>query len=170
MHYVLRGPTHRLRHYTSLQLALLVEKITGNWREEANKRSLPRHGPRLQYHQDRLPVLQVNAPKLPVLHSPYNLIIPPGSDVRSVLPDGHIISSRHADWSGSGLTDIPYPLQSVCQRHVLILAPFPVSPLRGRHGHHCHVTQSDAATQLPGVIHQRLSTVVERMKNRRRCL
>jgi hypothetical protein len=32
---------------------------------------------------------------------PYNLIIPSGSDVRSVIPDGHVISSRHAGWGGS---------------------------------------------------------------------
>ena len=35
----------------------------------------------------------------PVLHSPYN---PPGSDVRSVLPDGHVILSRHAGWGSQG--------------------------------------------------------------------
>ena len=32
----------------------------------------------------------------------YNLLIPPGSDVRSILPDGHVISSRHTGWGGSG--------------------------------------------------------------------
>ena len=29
-------------------------------------------------------------------HYTYNLLLPPGSDVRSVLPDRHVISSRHA--------------------------------------------------------------------------
>jgi len=40
----------------------------------------------------RWPPLQTNAPKLPVLHSSYNLILPQGSDVRSVLRGGHVIS------------------------------------------------------------------------------
>ena len=42
-------------------------------------------------------------------------------------------------------------LQSVCQRYVLTLEPRRVSPLRGRHGHHSHVLQADAARQLDGV-------------------
>jgi hypothetical protein len=40
------------------------------------------------------------------------------------------------------------PLQSVYQRHALALAPRRVSPLRGAHGHHCHVPQTNAASQL----------------------
>ena len=32
------------------------------------------------------------APKVPVFHSPYNLILSQGSDVLSVLPDGHVSS------------------------------------------------------------------------------
>jgi hypothetical protein len=31
----------------------------------------------------------------------------PGSGVRNVFPDGHIISSRHTDWVGSGWVDTP---------------------------------------------------------------
>ena len=50
--------------------------------------------------------------------------------------------------------DLPCPLQSVCQRHALALAPRRVSPLRGRHARHSHVSQADAACQLPGVISQ----------------
>ena len=34
-------------------------------------------------------------------------LLPPGSDVPSVLPDGHVISSRHAGRSGSGRIDLP---------------------------------------------------------------
>jgi hypothetical protein len=45
------------------------------------------------------------------------LTIPPGSDFQSVLPHGHVISSRHAGWGGSGWIHLPCPLQSVCQRH-----------------------------------------------------
>jgi len=55
--------------------------------------------------------------KLPVLYSPYNLLLPPGLDVRSVFPDGHFISSRHVGRCGSGWIDLPCPLQSVCERH-----------------------------------------------------
>jgi len=58
------------------------------------------------------------------------------------------------------------PLQSVC-RHAPTLAPRRFGPLRGRHGHHSHVPQANAACQLPGVIPQRLSTVVKWMENRR---
>jgi hypothetical protein len=61
----------------------------------------------------------------------------------------------------SGWVDLPCPLQSVCQRHALTLAPRRVSPLSGRHGHHSHVLQADAARQLPGVLPQRSSMVVE---------
>jgi len=52
-------------------------------------------------------------------------------------------------------------LFSLCERHALTLTPCRVSPLRGRHGHHSHMPQADAARQLLGVIPQRPSTVVE---------
>ena len=104
-----------------------------------------RRGQSLRYRLDRWPPLKTNTPKLPVLHSPYDLLLPPRSDVRSVLPDGHVISSRHAGRSGSGRIDLPCPLQFVCQRHALTLAPRRVSPLRGRHGYQSHVSQADAA-------------------------
>ena len=52
------------------------------------------------------------------------------------------------------------------QRHALTLAPRPVGPLRGRHYRHNHVRQTDTSRQLPGVISQRPSTVVERTENR----
>jgi hypothetical protein len=104
----------RPRHSTSLQLAHLAERITRNFGEKrANRRSLPRCGKSLRYRLDRWPPLQDNIPKLPILHSPNKLIVPPGSDVRSVLSGGHVISSRHTGWSGSGCTDLPCSLQSV---------------------------------------------------------
>ena len=104
----------RPRHSTSLQLARLVERITRNFGEKrGDRRSLPRRGQSLRYRLDRLPPLQANAPKLPVLHSSRNFILPSESDVRSVLPDGHVISSRHAGGSGSGRIDLPCPLQAV---------------------------------------------------------
>jgi hypothetical protein len=52
-----------------------------------------------------------------VLHSPYNLIVRPGSDVRSVLPDGQVISSSHAGWGASGWNDYSCPLQSTKSGH-----------------------------------------------------
>ena len=66
----------------------------------------------------------ISTPQLPVLYSQYNLIEPPGSDVRSVLPNGHVISSRHAGWvAESGLVspvlfslnvnDVPSPSHHV---------------------------------------------------------
>jgi len=131
-------------------------------RKEAQWLSFPRRYQKsLRYRLDRRPPLQANASQFPVLHSPYNLILPQGSDVGSVLPDGHVIASRHAGGGSSGGINLPCPLQSVRQRHVLTLAPRRVGPLRGGHNHHCHVSQADAAFQLPGDIPQRPSTVVE---------
>ena len=49
-----------------------------------------------------------NARSLPYFAT-YNLILPQGSDVRSVFPDGHVISSGHAGWCGSGWIDLPCP-------------------------------------------------------------
>jgi len=88
------------RHSTTLQLARLVKRINRNIGEGVNRRSFYRHGQSHRYRLDQWPPVQVNAPKLPVLHSPYNIIEPPGSDVRSVRPDGNIISSWHAGWGG----------------------------------------------------------------------
>jgi hypothetical protein len=151
----------RPRHSTSLQLLRLLVRITRNFEEKRLTGVVfLRRGQRIRYHLDGRPPLQTYAPKFPGLHSPCNLLIPPGSDVRSVLPDGHTISSRHSDWGGSGWIDLTCPLQSVCQRHSLNLAPCRVSPLRGRHGQHSHVSQADGPGQLPGVISQRPSTVV----------
>ena len=139
----------RPRHSTSLQLARFVERITRNVGVEGNQRGFLRRGQSFRHLLDRRPPVQTNAPKLPFLHSPQNLILPQGSEFRSVLRDGHVISSRHAGWGSSGWIDLPCPLQSVCQRHALTLAPRRVVPLRGRHGHRGHVRQADVAHQLP---------------------
>jgi len=61
----------------------------------------------------------------------------------------------------SGWNDLPCPRQSVYQRNALKIAPPRMGPLRGRHGHHIHVPQADAARQLPGVITHRSSKLVE---------
>ena len=84
----------------------------------------------------------------------HHFLIPSGSDVRGVLPDGHVITSWHAGWGGAGWVDLPCPLQSVCQRHAQTLAPRRVGPLRGRYGHHSHVAHAGAARQLPASISQ----------------
>ena len=107
--------------------------------------SFPRRGQSLRYRLDRWPPLQANTSQLPVLHSPYNLILSQGSEVRSVLPDGHVISSRHAGWGSSGWIDFPCPVQSVCQWHALTLASRQFGPLCRWHGRHSHVLQADAA-------------------------
>ena len=87
----------------SLQLARLVERIIRNLGEkETHRRRFPRRGQSLRYRLDRWPHLLSNAPQLPVLHNPYNLILPQGSDVRRLLPNGHVISSRHVNWGSSG--------------------------------------------------------------------
>jgi len=83
----------RPRHSTSLQLAHLVERINRNFGEKKLTGSFPQRGQILRYRPDRRALLQANTPQLPVLHSIYYLIIPPGPDVPSVLPDGHVISS-----------------------------------------------------------------------------
>ena len=80
-------------------------------RKEAHRRSFPRRGQSLRYRLDRWPPVQSNALKLPVLHCPHHLILPQGSDVRSVLPDGHVISSIYAGWSGVGNIDLACLLQ-----------------------------------------------------------
>ena len=157
----------RPRHSTSLQLARLVERITRNFGENRCTGALfPRRGQSLRYRLDRWPPLQANAPKLSVLHCPHNLKLPHGSDIRSVLPDGHVISSKHAGLGGTGWIDLPCPLQCVCQRHAFILASRRAGPLCGRHGHHSHIPQTDAAFQLPAILTQRSSTLVERMEIR----
>jgi hypothetical protein len=94
----------RPKHSTSLQLASLIERITRNFGEKRLSGAVFLD---VAKALDTVwPPLQTNTPKLPVLHSPYTLIVPPVSDVRSVLPDGHVISSRHAGWGGSGWIDL----------------------------------------------------------------
>jgi hypothetical protein len=71
-------------------------------------------------------------------------------------------SSRRSMRAGVAQGGLISPvLFSLCQRHAITLAPRQVNPLRGRHGHHSHVPQAGAARQLPEVLPQRPSTVVE---------
>ena len=100
----------RLRHSTSLQLTRLVERITRNFDEKRLKGAVFLDvAQNLRYRMEWWPHLQANAPKFPVLHSPYNLIILPGSDVWSVLPDGRIVSSWCTGGGGSEWIDLDLP-------------------------------------------------------------
>jgi len=109
------------RYNNSLQLARHVERITRNFGEKRLTGAVFLDvakafgivwidGPS-----------QTNTPKLSVIHRPCDLLLSPGSDIRRVLLDGHVISSRNADWSGQGWIDLLCPLQSVCQRQALNL-------------------------------------------------
>jgi len=100
----------RPRHKASLQLASVVERITWNVGENRLTGAFPQHDLSLPYRLNRWPPIQTNTPKPPVLYSPYNLITPPGSEVRSVLPDRHVISSRYAGRRGSGWIDFLCPI------------------------------------------------------------
>jgi hypothetical protein len=96
--------------------------------KRANQCSFPQRGQILQYRLDGWPPLQTNAAKLPVLCSPCSLILPQGSDVRSIRPDGQVISSRHACWGSSGWIDFPvlfslYVNDMPSPSHHLDLAP-----------------------------------------------
>jgi len=90
-----------------------LKKLTRNFGEDNHRRTFPRSGQSLRYRLDRWHTLQANSPQLPVLHSPYNLILPQGLDVRGVFPFGHVISSRDAGWGNSRGINLPCPLQSV---------------------------------------------------------
>ena len=67
------------RQSTSLQLARLVERITWNFGEKRLTGAVFLDVAKaFRYRLDRWPLLQANAPQLPVLHSPCNLILPQG--------------------------------------------------------------------------------------------
>jgi len=98
----------RPRYSTSLQLARTVGRIARNFGEKRLTGAVF-----LDVAEAFVTVLidgllyKPHTPQLPALHNPYNLIQPQGQDVRSVLPDGHVISSRHAGWGGSGGIYLP---------------------------------------------------------------
>ena len=71
-------------------------------RKEAHRPSFPRRGQSLRYSLDWWPLLKASFPNLSVLNCPYDLIEPQRSYVRSVFPDDHVISSRHAGWGATG--------------------------------------------------------------------
>jgi len=90
----------RPRHSKSLQLDRLVERITKNFGEK-------RIGAVILDIAKAFDTVSIDGTlyKLTILnfpsYSPINFILTSGSDVRSVLPDGHFIS-RHEGWGGSG--------------------------------------------------------------------
>jgi len=55
----------------------------------------------------------------------------------------------HMGLGGAVLFELPYPCQSVCERHAYTIAPFGIDSVRERHGHQSHVPYSNAARQLP---------------------
>ena len=118
---------HRPRYSTSLQLARLVKRIRRNIGEKRLTDAVFLDVAKAfdTFWIDGLyKQIQLN---IPVLHSSFNLIVPPSSDVRSVPPDVYVISSG---WGESGWTHLPCPLQSVCQRHALTFLPLRVITIR----------------------------------------
>jgi len=155
----------RPRHSTSLQLARLVERITRNVGEKRLT------GAVFLDVVKAFDTVWIDGLlyKLTLLNFPSYIVHTISSYLRDRTFEAFFqaaTSSRRGMRAGKGWIDLPYSLQSVCQRHALTLAPRRVNSLRGRHGHHSHVPQADAARQLPGVITQGTSTVVEWMENR----
>lgn len=87
----------------------------------------------------------------PPLFSP-QLSARSGPNVRSVLPDCHVISSRHVDSGGSGWIENHCSLQPLCQRHTTTLTPRRDTTLRARLYRHIHFPQAEAVRQLPGAV------------------
>jgi hypothetical protein len=72
--------------------------------------------------------------------------------------------------TGARWFDLPYPCQSVCQRHAHTLTPRRIVSLREQHVHHSYVPQINAACQLLWIIPQKPTTVADWMKNHHKCL
>jgi hypothetical protein len=94
----------RPKHSTSLQLAHFVERVSRNFGEKRLT------GAVFLDVAKAFDIVCVDdlAYKLKALNFPSNL-------VRSVLPNGYFLSPWHAGWRGTGGTDLPSPLQPVCQ-------------------------------------------------------
>ena len=149
----------RPRHSTSLQLARLVERITR--RKETPRRSFPRRRQNLRYCLDRFPLY-----KLTLLNFPSYIVHTISSYLRGRTFEASFqtaTSSRRGMRAGVGQGGLISPV--IFSLYVNDMPPTlelrRVGPLRGRHGLHSHVPKADAACQLPGVITQRPSTMVE---------
>jgi len=156
----------RPRHGKSLQLARLVERITRNFGEKRLT------GAVFLDVVKAFDTVWIDGLlyKLTLLNLPSFIVHTISSYLmgRTFEASFQTATSSRRDMrvgGGAEWIDLPCPLQFVCQRHAFTLAPRRAGPLRERHGHHSHVLQSDAACQLPGILPQRSSTVVERMEN-----
>jgi hypothetical protein len=121
----------RPRHSRSLQLARLVERITRN----VGERRLS--GAVFLDVAKAFDTVWINGPlyKLTLLNLPFYIVHTIPSYLRGRTFEASFqtaaSSRRVMRAGGSGRIDLPCPLQSVCQRHALTLAPRQVSPLRG---------------------------------------
>ena len=120
----------RPRQSTSQQMARLVERITRNFGEKVLT------GAVFLDVANAFDTVWIDdlLYKLTVINFPSYIVQSHrtfGVGVRSVHPDGHVITSRHAGWGALRWTDLSCPVQSVRQRHALTLASRLVSLLRG---------------------------------------
>jgi len=150
----------RPRHSTSLHLARLVKRITRNFGEKrlsgADFLDVAKAFDTVWINGLLYKLTLLNFPSY-IVHTIPSYFRDGRSKRRSRRP-----SSRRGMKAGVAQGGLISPvLFSLCQRHALTFAPRPVSSLRGLHGHHSHVPQADAARQLPGVIPQRPSMMVE---------
>jgi len=88
---------------TSLQLARFIKRGTKNVYRKRMTCGFPRCG--FRYRMDRWPSLQANDPQFPVTPSGIPVFPPLGPDVRSLLPDSHVISSWDVVWSDTELSN-----------------------------------------------------------------
>jgi hypothetical protein len=91
----------------SLQLARLVERITRNFGEKWLTGAVFVDVAKAfdtVWIDDRLYKLTIPNFLCYMVHKSHQ---PPRSDFRSVPPSGHVISSGHAGWGGSGWIDLP---------------------------------------------------------------
>jgi len=152
----------RPKHSTSLQLARLVERITRNFGENRLTGAVFLDVAKAFYTVWIDGLLY----KLTLLNFPSYIV----HTISSYLKDRTFEASFQTATSsrrgmpagvaqGGLISPVLFSLYVNDMPHTL--APRRISPLRGRHGHHSHVPQADAACQLPGVLPQRPSTVVE---------
>jgi hypothetical protein len=136
------------RHNTSLQLARLVERITGNFSEKRLTGAV-------------LDVIKAVDTvwidgllyKLMLLNFPSYIVHTISSYLRSRTFESSFqtaTSSRRGTRAGLAQGGLSAPvLFSLCQPHRFTLAPRQFSPLHGRHGYHSNVPEP-TALQLPG--------------------
>jgi len=150
----------RPRHSTSLQLACLVERITRNFGEKRLT------GAVFLDVANAFDTVWIDGLlyKLTLLNFPSYIVHTISSYLRgrtSKRPSRrprHLVEVCGLGWL-RGISPVLFSLYVNDMTPTLV--PRLVGPLRGRHGHHSHVPPVDDACQLPGVMPQRPSTVVE---------